>query len=608
MKIPYAISDFEQIAKEGYSYVDRTDRIPFTENIGKYLLFLRPRRFGKSLWLTTLRNYYDLAKSADFEQMFGNLSIGKNPTPLHSQYFVMEWDFSCVDSSGSLDEIRKSLFSHINSRISFFCSYYAEYLPSLPQINRDNAISSFESFLGSIIGTGHKLCLFIDEYDNFANEMMARRRQDDYYRMTGLDGFMKTLFKSLKSATKGMGLERMYITGVTPILMSDITSGDNIRTDMHLMPGYADLCGFTKEELEKLIRTFADWLETRPRFVFPEGTPMFPEGKEKRIRTLLHLCDICYNGYRFCESAETRVYNPTLVMYLLQQITAYDGEFPRSIMDPNLAADEGRLEFISDLPGGKEVIMELMQGKDIEDTEIIPRFGLRTMLDQKSKTHAFIVSYLYFMGMLTLSDSKSEHGYAVFSVPNPVVKKLYVSSIAQWLVPESRERDDGTDAAKILYTRGDMAPVCAFVQDRIFPVFNWRDMRWVNELTIKTMFLSLMFNDVSHLMVSERQTRAGYADLAMIVRPDRREYKLADILIEFKFIRLKTLNLTKEELAAKSDPELLQMEKIKEKMQSAKAQAQTYSAELKKEFGDVMQLKTFAVTAIGFERIVWEPI
>jgi len=605
MKIPYAISDFEKIMLEDYYYVDRTDRITLTEQLGSYLLFLRPRRFGKSLWLSMLRNYYDIGKADKFEQLFGKLFVGKNPTPLHNQYFVLKWDFSCVDSSGPLDEIKISLFSHINSTIESFASDYYELLPSEIKMYPD-AQKSFRSLLAVVRKTGHKLHLFIDEYDNFANEMMARRRGDDYYRMTGLDGFLKTLFKSLKSATEGLGLDRMFITGVTPVLMSDITSGDNIRTDIHLMPRYADLCGFTKKEVENILSAFAGWLEIQPRFLYPENTLMFPGGKDAWINSMLLLADTWYNGYHFSKRAQVGVYNPTLVMYLLQQITEFDGDLPNSVMDVNLAADEGRLEFIAELPGGKEIIMELMQGKKIVMTEIIPRFGLQAMLSQDTKTRAFMASYLYFMGMLTLSDEESEYGDMLLTVPNPVTKHLYIKGVVRWLVPDPLIRDDGEDAAKKVYTTGEIGPLCEFVEKQIFPAFSWRDRRWVNELTIKTMFMALLFTEVNYLMVSERETRSGYADLAMIVRPDRRKYRLRDVLIEFKFIRSKDLELAKEQLRQKTDQELWLLDKIRKKAESAKDQAARYSADLKVEFGNSIKLKTYVVIAVDFERILWE--
>ncbi|MCP4108528.1 MAG: hypothetical protein GY749_23770 [Desulfobacteraceae bacterium] len=210
--------------------------------------------------------------------------------------------------------------------------------------------------------------------------------------------------------------------------------------------------------------------------------------------------------------------------------------------------------------------------------------------------------------MLTLSDGESEYGETLLTVPNPVTKHLYIRGIVRWLVPDPMIRDNGEDAAKKLYTRGEIGPLCEFVEKQVFPAFSWRDRRWVNELTVKTMFLSLLFNEVNYLMASERETRSGYADLAMIVRPDRRKYRLLDILIEFKFIRPKELKLAKEQLREKTDQELLKLDKIRKKVESAKEQAARYSADLRAEFGDFISLKTFTVIAVGFERILWEPV
>jgi len=151
MKNPYAISDFEKLRKNGFHYIDRTDRIPNIENTGEYLLFLRPRRFGKSLLLSTLKNYYDMGKKDDFDTLFSDLWIGQHPTPLANQYFVLKWDFSCVKCHGTNTEIEKSLYTHVNDRIKRFASDYAHLLPMKIQINECDGISSFESLLTVII-------------------------------------------------------------------------------------------------------------------------------------------------------------------------------------------------------------------------------------------------------------------------------------------------------------------------------------------------------------------------------------------------------------------------------------------------------------------------
>jgi len=151
-----------------------------------------------------------------------------------------------------------------------------------------------------------------------------------------------------------------------------------------------------------------------------------------------------------------------------------------------------------------------------------------------------------------------------------------------------------------------MAPLRSYIETQIFPSFDWRDKRWVNELTIKTIFMCLMNDNANYLMISERQTRTGYADLAMIVRPDRRSFSLKDILIEFKYIKTKSLSV--KNLKKQSDKSLFELKPVQNQLKKAKAQAKKYAKELKDEFGDVIQLTSYAVIAIGFERLLYKKI
>jgi len=153
MRFPYGLADFRKIREEGYFYVDRTDRIALIEEVGHQLLFLRPRRFGKSLWLSTLENYYDLARAGDFERLFGGLKIGQNPTPRRNHYFVLKLNFSLVNPSGDHDAIRQALFDHVNAQIENMIARYAPWLPSPVRIQPDNAITSLQLLLGVISQT-----------------------------------------------------------------------------------------------------------------------------------------------------------------------------------------------------------------------------------------------------------------------------------------------------------------------------------------------------------------------------------------------------------------------------------------------------------------------
>lgn len=255
MRFPYGMADFQAVITEGYFYVDRTDRIPLIEEVGKQLLFLRPRRFGKSLWLSTLENYYDLARAADFERLFGGLKIGRNPTPRHNQYLILKLNFSVVDPSGDHAAIRRSLCHHLNIRIKETVNRYRDTGLGAVDIEPDDGIASFQSLVSRVSQTPHKLYVMIDEYDNFANEVMISllRGTDRYEELVKGEGTIKTFFKAVKDGTEGRGIDRVFLTGVSPVVLSDITSGYNVAEDLSADPDCHDLCGFTETELREAL-------------------------------------------------------------------------------------------------------------------------------------------------------------------------------------------------------------------------------------------------------------------------------------------------------------------------------------------------------------------
>lgn len=201
MKFPYGIAKFDKLITQNYIYLDRTHLIPVVEALGDALLFLRPRRFGKSLWLSTLENYYDLNKADQFETLFGDLYIGQHPTPSHNQYLILRWDFSHVAPQGSPADIQRALHSHLNVAIQTFGLQYNKILPHKPEIDENNALASFEKLIALTQQTGYKVYLLIDEYDNFANEVlmaMQPHSHKNYENILYSEGALKSLFKVVK--------------------------------------------------------------------------------------------------------------------------------------------------------------------------------------------------------------------------------------------------------------------------------------------------------------------------------------------------------------------------------------------------------------------------
>jgi len=421
LKFPYGFSDFHIIRTENYFYVDRTSHIPLIETAGHQLLFLRPRRFGKSLLLSMLENYYDVAKADEFEKLFGDLTIGKNPTPKHNQYLVMKWDFSVINIKG-IEDISHSIYNHINNSIEAFVDSYQHLWQYQVKINPKDAISSFQSALIAVRQTPYRLYLLIDEYDNFANEVMMGKGEinpERYKTLISAEGSLKALFKTVKSASSGQGLERVFITGTSPILLSDMTTAYNVAENIYFKPEFNDLCGFKEAELEAVLKKVVAECELKPEY-------------EKEA---LIVMQAFYNAYSFSEMSNELMYNPTLALYFLKHLQQYC-EFPSQMLDENLTMAQA-----------------------------------------------------------------------------------------------------------------------------YFKVFDNRDYKDANELTIKTAFLTVLFNDVWYMMDSETPAARRYTDLTMLVRPDFRHTRLLN-----------------------------------------------YRTSLESKYDKVFKLELISVVAVGFDRLVWKKV
>jgi hypothetical protein len=592
MKFPYGLSDFYKIIDENYFYVDRTDRIWLIEETGSQLLFLRPRRFGKSLLLSMLENYYDLAKADEFERLFGHLAIGKNPTARHNQYFVMRWDFSAISPKDEPEALQQAMYDHINGCIKGCAVYYQDYLTDKVEIYPNNALASLQSLLTAIQQTPHRLYLLIDEYDNFANEIMMgsqRVSQERYSALLYGEGNLKAVFKAVKSASSGRGLDRVFITGVSPVVLSDITSGYNVATNIYLDREFNDLCGFWESEIQAALSQIAKHCG------FPDSTA---DDALTMMRTF-------YNGYRFSYNADNLLYNPTLVLYFLARFQRYC-EYPDDLLDSNLAMDRGKIRYISQLPGGERVILNVLDEQNpLSINRLANRFGVEDIL-RETKDTTFMASLLYYFGVLTL-DGRTPFGELILKIPNLVVRKLYVERIQEMLLPDVNKNDEMVRAARTFYSTGDMQPLCDFIEVR-FSVFDNRDYRWSNELTIKTAFLITLFNDTFYIMDSETALKRDYADMTMIVRPDMRKYQLLDILIEFKYISLKDLALSGDQLEDMSRAELQSIPLVQEKFAESKTKLNGYRQVLEDKYGDLLRLYCFSVVSLGFERLLWTQV
>jgi hypothetical protein len=591
---PYGISDFNQLRSKGMLYVDRTACIPALETAGQQLLFLRPRRFGKSLLLSMLANYYDINKADEFARLFGDLTVGAEPTPEHNQYLILQWDFSKVSAQGDVGTITQNLFDHVNASIEGFVQRYQDRLKFPVTIHAENAIASFESLGNSVKNSGQQLYLLIDEYDNFANEVLMQTRPDEarYKTLLHGEGILKTLFKAIKGGASEGKVGRVFITGVSPVVMSDMTSGYNVATSIYLDNEFNSLCGLTTSELQGLVETVTAQCQQ------PAATAV----------TTLETMRVFYNGYRFCyDTTRERVYNPTLCFYFLRHFQK-NCQPPEQILDGNLAMDAGKIHYIASQPGGDTVIQRALDEQHVLLVDTLEeKFGVET-LQTLQQGERFMISLLYFFGVLTIT-GRGAIGELAFGVPNLVIRRLYLEELRKRALPAPQDTDTVRHLAGAFYQSADLQPLVDFMESKYFAVFNNRDYRWSNELTIKTAFLTLLFNDTYYIMDSETALQRRYSDLTLIVRPNMRQYPaLLDMVLEFKYLGLKELGLSAEQVRGMSRAELQQLPLVAAALQAAGQQLRQYREVLVEKYREPQRLRCLAVVALGFERLVWEGI
>ncbi len=595
IQFPYGIADFRRIRHQHRLYVDRTAHIRDLERLGDVLVFLRPRRFGKSLWLQTLANYYDLRRGHEFDKLFGDLDIGADPTPGANRYFVLQWNFSSVTAAGDVEKIAESLHQHVSDQVGAFVADYEEHLggPVRVEGTPDTVLTSL---LSVVRKTPYKLYLLIDEYDNFVNEVMA---QDvgTYRALFDNDGPFKELFKRVKTATEGQGLERVFVTGVSPVALNDLTSGFNIAKDVSHKAALASLCGFRGSEIDDILGRVAAEREL-PQDVIDHA--------RESMRTW-------YNGYRFTKERDELLYNPTNALYFLESLYL-EGRPPDKLHDQNLRTDRGKLSFLARTAAGAGVIEQITEGGDDEITvRLVESFSVDDLTRRLAKDPGVIASMLYYMGLLTRTDTPFR-----LRIPNLVVRKLFLDRLLEIYLPDAGDSSGAQTLAMSFFQDGDLRPLLSFFEDKLLPVLSNRDRgaapraptgsgSGVNEMVLKALFLSILFADDYYKISSEPELEKEYADLCLLVRSEMRRYGFFDFLFELKLVRRNLLGKQGRQLRDLNEAALRRLPQVARAFVEARKQVRRYRAALVKQEGK-LNLKAYVVVAVGLERMLGEEV
>ena len=427
-RLPYGINDFEAIIEQNQYYVDKTMFLPLLENQPSNIFFIRPRRFGKSIFLSMLHAYYDCSKKEKFQTLFGDLWVGKHPTPLQGKYQILHLDFSYV--GGSIEKLEENFNMYLRVKLDGFMRIYQEfYLADFKEkfFKSDSAAEKLALLQDETATKGIPLYLIIDEYDNFTNTVLNEQGENVYWAITHADGFYRDVFKKFK----GM-FERIFITGVSPVTLDDVTSGFNIGWHISTKPEFNQMLGFSQEEVRKM---FAYYKEVG-------GIPATSD-----IEAMIDEMKPWYDNYCFSKKAletQSKVFNCDMVIYYLRNYMDY-GQAPDQMIDPNTKTDYNKMKKLlqlDKLDGDRKGVIRTIAETGQIVTTLEETFPASRLTNPQTFT-----SLLFYYGMLTIKDTFGD--MLILGIPNNNVRKQYYGYL---LEQYQEEKFVDLTQMKILFT------------------------------------------------------------------------------------------------------------------------------------------------------------
>ena len=515
-KIPDGLSNFEAIRSGNYAYVDKTRYIEQIENEDNPNCFLvRPRKFGKTLFISMLEYYYDLRFENRFQELFGDLYIGHNPTSKKNKMFVLNFDFSGIDTS-SIKDFNISLLEKIKLAAQRFFIEHKSLITNYEELNSrvwnmEKSSSCLEFIFNVVSSLDKKIFVIIDEYDHFANDMIASGSylgEDNYEKAVWTGSQIRDFYETLKANSKTV-IDKMFITGITPIMLDDVTSGFNISNNLSNDVRYNEMLGFTEDEVEFLIDEC---------------------GIDRKKITIDR--EFLYNGYLFHEDAKEKLYNSSMILYFLQKIKVTEGEI-KHLVNENLKTDYGR---IRNLLSKKENIEKLEE--IIELNKIPAEISSRFSIDKIHETKNFL-SLLYYMGLLTI---ENERGIPMLKIPNYSIKTIYWEFMENIITERNPEMMYDPSVIfegliKMAFDNNYEPFFETFHKNFVSQISN-RDLENFSEKNVKFLLLSILFQNNIYLPISETENSTGYSDIYL---QRRNLYPLVQIdwVWEIKYIKEK---------------------------------------------------------------------
>jgi len=511
VKLPYGESDFKALIEQGYYYVDKTFYLEKLESIAKRITYLRPRRFGKSLFTSLLFNYYDIKSKDNFEKLFKNTYIYNNPTINKNNYYVLKFDFSGIyPNDNKVKSIEEKFKYKIIVGIEDFVNYYNFDYKVNNEYDCAQIFTNFRIYFKSL-NLKNKIYVVIDEYDNFTNSLLTGDAKV-LSVITGKDGFLKAFYSSIKEACSDSTVERVFITGVCSITLDSMTSGFNISTNITNDFRFNSMIGLTHEEVKDIIKAV--------------------ENDTIKQKEIYNIMLEYYDGYLFNEelTENDKVFNATLVMNFLSYYNDTK-KYPKELIDTNIFTGYVKLENLLTIKNNeyyKEIINDIL-----DNNKVSGRIITNLNLDENfNKEH--VISLLYYFGYLSIETIDLITNETIFRMPNKVIMGLYIDYFKS-ILNKNYNLDNSyiNECKKQLILDGKVEKISNYIskmlrlsENRIFAGFD--------EKYIQMMYFVLLANNPNYDIYNEHFANGGYIDLYIKSRSEICKY---DLIMELKYIK-----------------------------------------------------------------------
>lgn len=512
---------------EHFVFMDNTRFIEQMEAGGfKNNFYLRPRRFGKSLLLSVLEYYYDTNKKDQFQKLFGQYYTGKNPTRQAGAYRILKFDFSAIDTKDR--ECTKQGFNEsVASSVKQFCNknslFDAE--QSAYILAGEDAEKILTRLFKEYPKDAEKICLLIDEYDHFTNEVLLRNARE-FADSVSKNSYVRKFYEAVKSATQSGVLACFFVTGVSPVTLDALTSGFNIATLLSLEPAFHDMLGFTEAQVRDLVQMAAE---------------------PSRFDAVMEDMRLFYNGYRFLTKAKNSLYNPDMVLYFLRHYAAY-AEYPDEMLDLNVLPDYGKLKMLFERlqwTDNQAVLHQVLRTGGVE-ARLVRMFDF----ERGGFGRDEFASFLYYMGNLTVAGTNQVNEW-VFKIPNKVIETLYWQYYARTLETHDSLplHPDPIAPTVRSMAMGDPQPFFDSVQN-VLNLLSNRDFQGFDEKYIQLLFVAHAIQSPIFFVQTEREIPggAGCIDMQLSLHPHNRHRPHAQYVFEFKYLKKSEAALSEKKM------------------------------------------------------------